>query len=311
MVKFYSNRNFSDLYQYYFDRFHWVATAENVAQIVLPKSQQLKNWHSSKELLQAKSFVGLPNSLQMAAKDLFWFHLRKYYGEEEAARLSPCTILISSEKARMTLENWLDQDGRVVLKNNRQRRKGIKFIKSSSELENTDLTGFVIGQRWLEQELINEQWLCTLRYYLAVVSINGELQFFLFPHGKILYGDPKEGWTMPAKRPEELKSVLEKGQMLTDKTSAYKEVKEKILQTCQAFRSVLAKNLSQERDYFDLLGVDLFPGKKGMRVLEINRSPSMIPTDEEDRALKKEVLKTFLTSVEKSSQLSDPWDLLG
>ena len=256
------------------------------------------------------SVVGFPHTFQLVGKNSLWINLVAAFGKAKASTLYPYTYILSNSKDRIALEKYLETGYPILLKNNKQKRKGLAWVQSYENFKRLDLEEFLVAQQIISESRMVDGRRFHIRYYVSACYINKQLQFFLYPKGKCLYARPNTENTFQAivtqnrylenglpKTSNELKWLTDLGSLLS--------VLENVLLVVAPY---LLKELRPNVSYFDLYGVDvLFLSDGTPMVIEFNRAPAMLPTHAEDKVLKYQVLHSFLEMVDQKKSLLKDW----
>lgn len=259
------------------------------------------------------SIVGFPHIFQLVGKNSFWINLVAAYGKDAASNIHPHTYLLSDLKDQKSLEAYLRTGKPVLLKNNKQKRKGLALIESLEEFRSMDTSEFLVAQQVISKSRIIENRRFHVRFYVSASAVNGDLQFFLFPIGKCVYASPDA--ESQFERIVTQNHYYEEGlpKLSTDLQglNSLNKVNDVLHDSIAAVAPYFLKELKQETSYYDLFGVDvLFLADGTPMVIEFNRAPAIRPTHSDDQNLKQTVLASFLAMINGNEKTPAGWNLL-
>lgn len=301
MVKrFYSNRYLSEFYLEWLAQHKYEETKKmHEANLLILKTQGLYNTIKKHDQKKTKAIAGFPYSFQLAAKNTFWLNLLRFYGEEKASNISPPTVLISSGSAVDTLEKWLENGEMVILKNNKQKRRGLKILRKAEDLNNTDLSDFVVGQKIIKNTDRIEGLRYNIRLFVKISNKDGSPQFSMFPEGKIIYTKNASQYITSAENHSENLPLLSNSEKLQEKRPFFAKATQQIEAAVMAHLRYFGMLLKAHVAYYDLFGVDVIFTESGHPyVLEFNRSPSTHYTNSLDKDFKERVVQWFMNDIE-------------
>jgi hypothetical protein len=256
---------------------------------------------------QPNTIWGIPMAYHLVAKQNLWYYLKQYYGPKKAELISPRTFNLKNETDLAQMKMLLEQNEPVVLKTNKQRRKGITIIESTNELLSNQSNDHVVGQALKTNTLNFDERKFHLRFYVAISIVEGKFRAFVYPTSRAVFAK------------KQAKSLSEKyithnsnyttdlplfGEELLGNTlskDANSRVEKLLRIALVPYEKVLTSKLKDGKNYYDLFGADiLFLENQYPLLIEVNRSPSMNALNKDDEKLKERIISSFLDAVDQN-----------
>lgn len=243
----------------------------------------------------------------LAGKNNLWMILKEYYGDAVSG-FTPKGYILNDSLPDLSR---LLKKGVFVCKKNIQRQEGILLLRGqdldSEKIKNLKNEGYVIIQEYLQDPFLVNGLKINIRVYLLIVIKNGVCSAYTYNDGFIYYAMKK--YNKDSIEP----SVCITGGLQKDR-SVYKSnpltIKDlyKITGSSKlqgGIRNLLTKVVAGTQRYlsghsgatnFQLFGCDIQPDKNlNMKLIEINKSPSLDPKDPRDAQLKYNLQKDIFS----------------
>lgn len=311
MKTYFTNRALPKLYHKVFNELEWGAASDaTTAQVFLPKTRGIQRQLRLAQEWKTEAVIGFPNIFQLVGKNAFWINLSRCYGLKGALDIHPLTFILSSSNDHKALRRHLESGYPVLLKNNKQKRKGLALVGSYKELCKMDTSNYLVAQEIISESLKIAHRRFHIRYYVAISWINGILKCHFHPIGKCVYALPGDAYQLSTwvTRNEYFEEGLPALSSDLDFLENLDGVTQVLKKSLHPFTPLINKEIDPQKSYFDLLGVDLLftPDHRPM-VIEYNRAPAMKPTSDRDKVVKHEVLQTFLGMVDEGKRAPQGW----
>lgn len=248
----------------------------------------------------------------LAGKNTLWKVVCDRYGRSMTSTLLPESYLLNNTDLEL-LRQQHSSYSRYIIKKNIQRKEGLQLTSKLEDILDAEQNGFVIVQKYINHVYCFNEHKVNFRCYVAMVGKpNKHLQSFLFQEGKCIYANQK--YQIDSNNLEEqitslhLKaskydlfplsfSSFEKH--VPEWKTIFKKIQQKLKMICDTFIPYLWQDQQMRKNYcFQLFGVDvILDDKMEPYILEFNKGPSLIPINEEDHQLKKQLLQQFFSLV--------------
>jgi len=244
---------------------------------------------------------------QLAGKNYLFDIIRNYYGIKMASNIIPMTYLLNNKNDMINFKNNFDKNELYILKKNIQNKKGLLITNNLSEILNAYKDNFKIVQIFLKDVYrINKRKLNFRIYLLIICEPNKKLKFYVSKLGKILYTNKNynnndRDWQQNItshnldpviydQNPQDLRdfeNFIGKNKYI----SFFNQIINLINLTMKAvsFKICNLENIKNNTS-FQLFGLDFIANKKlSLKLLEINKGPSMIPVNRKDEIMKNKI----------------------
>ena len=238
----------------------------------------------------------ITGQINMINKNLLWKRFYQKFGNV-AVKYMPNSYLLYNKKDRLRFHDEYIYKKKYILKKNIQNQMGLFLTDKKREIINAK--DYVIAQEFLlDPYLINNRKI-NLRIYLLIVCQNG-LKAYYHQNGFIYYTNKEYN-----------ENILDKEYLITTgdvdrkvyqdnpmslKYLKNKKIKKNIHKIMKVLVNVFKPYLCQSKKYknyltFQLFGVDLFVhSDSSVKIMEVNKGPSLTPKDKQDRSIKEEVV---------------------
>ena len=251
---------------------------------------QYKNLKGNDKLVS-----GITDCDNIVSKKNFWKIIKNYYGRQKASTIMPETFILKDKEDMEQFKNIYDPNESYIMKNQKQRKRGIKISNDLDEILNTK--EYFIVQRMIESHKHNG-YKYNLRVYLVVVCDNQNIKYYVHDRMKYLYAKNKASENKLEKDSHITNSyIMDKD--IYDSNPRYVEkdgeIYQKVIEILTKLKPVLSMNLCKKNTnnvHFQFFGADImFDEQLNPYVLEMNKGPDMKPKDDIDHANKKKVLE--------------------
>ncbi|MFY0675034.1 MAG: hypothetical protein JXQ87_16655 [Bacteroidia bacterium] len=307
MKTLYTNRTLAELYGNKLNELGWKITSNpQQANTVSLKTRGM--FKKLTEFGHCSTVWGIPNSFHLVAKQNMWLYIYKYYGLRRAKYITPRTYILKNADDLKSIEEALANGETLILKTNKQRRQGIEIIERLDQLTEKRSNEHVVAQQLKINTLGFEQRKFHLRYYLAFTVDKGKLRAFIHPKSRVVFAcknsKSKHEKYITHNDYYEAHLPLFGFDLVGRKVlnlQTFTRVQKLLRIALKPFEKILTSHLSNETQYFDLFGADIiFLENQYPLLIEINRSPSMKPINKKDEILKKEIVSSFLNSLNEN-----------
>lgn len=255
----------------------------------------------------------------IVGKNYLWDVLKQHYPEDKLLTLVPKTYILSKSEDILNLLNesngLLSLDKIFIFKKNIQRQEGLLLLKSNQitqdKINNMIKDNFVIGQEYLDNPMIIDKRKCNLRVYLLLIIENNNLSAYIYDDGFMYYSQKEYSYSVD---PEvAITTGLQKDRTvyirnpltLKDlKNYLTKENSDKLFNNINKLLVNIINGTSKTLKghngsiNFSLFGCDIQPDKDlQVKLIEINKSPSLDPKDPRDSELKYNLQEDMLNIV--------------
>lgn len=249
---------------------------------------------------------GLKGCDRIVSKNSIWTILEMTYGRTFASQIMPETFVLQNEAQLEMAFDRIKKNDMLICKKNVQRKMGLKFAGTKTELEECVKEDFKIAQRFMKNTLTIKGRKMNIRIYYVIKKEGDKLSFYLYRNGKILYTNKETGGEISFDTHitsyqmdsniykndglphsiNDLRSFL--GKELSKKIWA--KIEEKMVFLSRAIAYVFYDEKHYNKVCFQLFGVDVVVAENGDPfILEINKGPDMIPKCDQDEELKRMV----------------------
>ena len=160
-----------------------------MATLIIPSGynyveKELANIHTYP---QNKLIFGIVGGDKLAAKDIMWSMLAKYYGHKHASQYMPNTYLNNdTDLARLVRSRTPSK--KYILKKNIQRKEGIFLVSKFDDIfEKTKNKDFKIIQEYIRYPLLVAKHKLNLRVYVLIVINKNNFTAYCYNDGKCMY----------------------------------------------------------------------------------------------------------------------------
>lgn len=286
---------------------------EKSPKYVLPlnKKYSVKAYLESYKKYRPDVMFYVRNNQVFGSKVELWETLRKYYGRDIAKTIVPETFILPKNKA---IFNRNYQKGKYyILKNKKQRQRGIKITNDHKEILNHKKNGFTLVQHVITNPLLYKGYKFNLRIYFAVICDNkNNVNAYIYNDGIVNYANQQYD-------PENV--TFENSITSGDNYEKFKEypiiisdflkefpIDNLFLKVKYKLRMVVkaAKSMIQYTDLnvksIQLFGADiLIDENKDAHLLEMNIGPGMIPYNDKDDKVRHGMISELIELVNNGS----------
>jgi len=270
----------------------------------------------------AQKIALIPGSNQIVSKSILWTILREYYGRKSAARLMPESFILNSPEEMALFRTYYSNKIKIlpefmfVLKNNRQRQKGLHLTRDLAEIESAAQQGYLLVQEFLEDPLLIDSRKINLRFYLCLTGWQNRMQLHIHKSGFVYYArdifkEPSLDFHQNITSGYVDRSIyrdhpLTHRDMIRWLTEQGLDTEQMISRIHNLFREVMvavSPRLCQEPEFdinpkFQLFGADIaLDNRLQPRLLEINKGPDLYVKGLRDGMVKKKVFLDLLDLV--------------
>lgn len=257
---------------------------------------------------------GIRGMDNIVGKDYLYQVLKKYYSHELLMKLVPCTYILND----ITDQNRLlitDQNNKIfIFKKNIQRQEGLLLLKrkdiTSDKLKQLIKQDYVIAQEYLDNPLIIDNRKVNIRVYMLLTILNGYMKVYIYDDGFVYYSQDKYDKNNTSKETA-ITTGLQKDRTVYERNPlTIKDLKKYINDTGilnynieSLLRSIMkgvSKSMGGHKGSlnFSLFGCDIQPDPNlDVKLIEINKSPSLSPKDERDAQLKYKLQEDMLMTL--------------
>lgn len=251
------------------------------------------------------SFVsGFSHMDTLVAKDGLYDVIRTVV-PDKVHQLLPKSYILGKDEQLFLKEK---QDNKIyVIKKNIQRQEGITIVKGASIKTINDLNELYKDNNVIIQEYLDNPYLISglkinLRVYLLVISVNSKTKAYIYDNGFIYYGQKK--YNKESTNPEEaITTGLQKDRRVYEENpltikdletvigvSNYSvltgNIKILMKNVLRVYKNILKSPKSSSS--YQIFGCDIQPDTSlDVKLIEINKNPSLDFKDERDGILKK------------------------
>lgn len=269
-------------------------------------------------------YMGINNIDELVGKDSLWRNVSSYYSREETLTYFPETFLLPNETDKLVKSlNESKNEGKLLFfKNNLQRKQGIKTVynieKNKEDIISYIKSGkFKVCQYAVENIYKVDSHVMSLRIYLLIKRVNNVSTFYRHSIIKCMYGSSRND-LITCSNPNTLRKMFIKFPMTLnllfseeENIKIEREINDSLIFLLKSYEDILYinnnNNHSKETNQFQILGIDavLMENLK-VKIIEINKGPSLIPINYRDFLIKRQVVLNFLQVIfEKSSTKHD------
>lgn len=275
-----------------------------------------------------KYVFGINGCDRLVSKNNLWKLLETCYTREQASRMMPETyILEDQEHLNLLKERFQPQKDILILKKNVQRKEGLKLTSDLKEVNTASSEKYKVAQKYMRDLYLINNRKVNLRVYYLIIITPTEKKFYLSTLGKCIYTKKEYNdndfdfesnitsyhldmnvYKTNPRDFDQLRNYLDSHTpksknkpyshqnpseyLFNDMTNKFK-----LLSQCVGTQVYQSPNLRGTTS-FQLFGVDvIFDKNLNSYILEINKGPDMIPRDDIDHQMKKEVQKDMFALV--------------
>jgi Tubulin-tyrosine ligase family len=266
-----------------------------------------------------KFIAGIKGMDYIVGKNHLWHVLQQYYPQDKLLTLVPKTYILltngGNDISKLLEQTKTNKNKIIVFKKNIQRQEGLLLLYNNEitqdKINKLIQDNFVIAQEYLDNPMTINDLKCNLRIYLLLIIKNGKLQTHVYNDGFMYYSQKKYSYskdlqvaittglqtdrTVYQKNPLTLKDL--KIYLGQDKSNIlFNNINKLIVDIINGTSSVLSGHSGSVN--FSLFGIDVQPDSNlNVKLIEINKSPSLDPKDERDRDLKYNLQEDMLKIV--------------
>ena len=263
--------------------------------------------------------MAVPGLDKLAAKDQIWNIIEKRYGRERASVLMPETFVTYDAKAMERFAEYRKQhpEAMFILKKNIQRQEGLRLLKKGEGVSTAFNEGYVVVQRILENPYILNGRKINIRVYCLFVCHNGIQQLYVHDDGFIYYSKVlyEKGTTMDEivttgyidrkvynDSPltfSDLRGIFDRKHGLGTSNAFVVRRNKTLRLVFDAVSDVLCLETNADLKFSQLYGVDIQPNNdlQDIKVIEMNKGPSMAVMDEKDGKVKRNIMLDMYTTL--------------
>ena len=315
------------IYKDVFDKYKINKTNKNIwdLYILCDYNKIKKEFDSIKPKLDNQKINIIEGCDKIVSKDNLWKLLVITYGRTKASKIMPESYLYNKVDLKL-FKNRYNSNNIYILKNNKQRKKGILLSNNLDEIINGSKKYRVI-QDFKKSLLINNR-VFNLRLYMLVICDKDEKEFYIHDNIKCLYAQKnKKKDDNGDNRVIDLNNKLDKNQLISDsykqdtniylknpftlqelynylemkqEIPSYKiiKLKEQLFNNLILVKNAIKNDICNSKKkgiYFQLFGIDmLIDTLIEPYILEINKGPDMKPKDKRDYIFKEQIILDML-----------------
>ena len=260
---------------------------------------------------KGKYIFGLYGCDWIVSKNGLWYLLVMKYGRDKARYIMPETFILHDDDDINTLKNNFSNSNNLIetfiLKKNIQRKNGLKITNNKNEILNGLKNEYKVAQKYIKNTYLVNGRKLNIRIYILVIY-KRYIHFYLHRDTKCIYTNKEYkddiddfesnitsynmDYVIYDKNPfsiEELNEFIYKKDGI--KIDIFDKIKELMKLVSSACTKYLKKNNNiKNATAFQLFGIDILLTKDLIPyILEINKGPDMIPRDDIDKSMKKNV----------------------
>ena len=316
-LKFYkcNKIKLSPLIKEIFDEYQLERVFNKNYNIFLPCNYtNIKNEMKEFKQCNNKLIFGISNCDLIVSKSNLWQLLEKKYSRKNAKKIMPESHVLKNKNHMILFNKDYNSDELYLLKKNIQQKKGILITQDINVINNAYKDKFVVVQKYLKNQYLYNNRKLNLRIYILVIIKNKNKHVYINKKGKCIYSnkDYDENDLNPEihltsynldqniynKFPETFEELNYKL-----KGNKFSELFNKIIKICKlTFKPGLQFINDKKFNYctnFQLFGLDfILDNNFNPYLLEINKGPDMIPKNEKDKILKKNIYYDVFSSVD-------------
>ena len=262
----------------------------------------------------------------IASKVAIWSLIKNQFGFK-ANEIMPETFILSDKLDNERFKKFYyfkkkdNPNQKFILKNFKQRQKGLKLVSTLSEINQGIKENFKIVQDYLENPFLVNNHKVNLRYYLLITCHQGRINGYIFDDG-FLYYTPKhfEKYSLDEEKCITTGYIDRKiydenpltihdfekhiGPIKTKKWK--KEVKYKFGLIMKALSNKVCSNKNLDKHFkFQVFGCDIAPDEDlKATLMEINKGPDLGYKDGRDGDLKKAMVDDMFKIAESKGDHS-------
>lgn len=262
-----------------------------------------------------KFIAGIKGMDYIVGKNHLWHVLQQHYPEDKLLTLVPKTYILSCDLNYLLDQTKTNKNKIIVFKKNIQRQEGLLLLYNNEitkdKINKLIKDNFVIAQEYLNNPMTINDLKCNLRIYLLLIIKDDKLYSHVYNDGFMYYSQKKYSY---CKDPQVAittglqtdRTVYEKGPLtLKDlrlylgenkSNTLFNNINKLLVYIINGTSKVLSGHKGSVN--FSLFGVDIQPDRDlNVKLIEINKSPSLDPKDKRDSELKYKLQKDMLSVV--------------
>ena len=261
-----------------------------------------------------KKIFGISGCDKIVSKDNLWFLLETKIGRNKTKKLMPETFLLKNYNHMNLFKKNYKEGNIYIMKNNLQRKKGLKLTKNYNEI--ITASNYRLVQEYINCYTINKRKL-NIRIFIVIICKENQIKLFINKYGKCLYTNKNINNSLePERNYTSLNlntNIYNKNPLLYSELKNYQKIKKKIYNNVKQVISVVKPHLCKLQNIyhntkFQLFGLDYIIDKNlNPYLLEINKGPDMDGKTPKDIKIKEIIVEDTLKLVslmEKSNNNS-------
>ena len=255
------------------------------------------------------------NNYEIGGKKKLWNNVKEYYGRDIAETILPPTYIFPEDKD--LFESRYVKGNYYVLKNKKQRQKGIVLTSDINEILNYKENKFNIIQEFIGSSLLFKGHKMNFRIYLVIIINNSKVSAYMYNDGIVSYAKKydkeitfnnsiasfyKSQKLYDADYPIILSQL--KKELDLPWTNLMDKIKHKLKLIVESASSKFLE-FDKKVTSFQLFGADvMFNEKLDPFILEINLGPGMKPHNEHDEKMRSDLMDNVVQLVNSPNHTS-------
>lgn len=255
----------------------------------------------------------------LAGKNLLYLTLKKQLTRSQLCDIMPKTYTNAND----FLQNEKDPNKIFIAKKNVQRQEGLKLFRRKNAHEES-LKGYVVIQEYLKDPFLVNKKKINLRVYLLIIITDSDKYAYIYKDGFIYY--TQNDYKYSTVIPESITTGLQKDRRVyKENPLTLEDLHKKIItKNYNKLFNNIKQNLTMVFDTckielnnipgsinFQLFGCDIQPDSNlNVKLIEINKSPSLQSKDYRDYKLKKKLQQDILDLVFNNETRSNLFEKL-
>ena len=125
-----------------------------------------------------KYIFGIKGCDMLASKSKLWKILNAYFGRENASSIMPESFVVKSNNDMELFKEKYKKGDVYILKNNLQRKRGLKLSNNYNELVNIDPAKYVVIQKYKSDPFIINKRKINIRAYFTIICYK-KIKYYL------------------------------------------------------------------------------------------------------------------------------------
>ena len=280
---------------------------------------------------QRKAIFAVDGCDELVSKNSIWKSMVDMYGREHACSLMPPTYIISDTTDQKRFLEEYTPDSMYICKKNIQQKKGLMMTNNLDTLLRSHHQGFKVVQKYITDVHTVKQHKLNLRLYVLVVCEpgGGPKRVYVHSNGKCMYTAKPYNPDTPFDQTSQITSLDTSAELYegtdglpltfdelrnhweSEEGVEYEQVMANIHRVLREVVGAAMPKMCRADKFrnhvrFQLFGADvlLCSGTLNPFVLELNKGPSMAPTNQSDYAVKRKVLEDVFQIVGLTGHIS-------